>query len=468
MGPTWNLWQINIAPPDLSYGLGFAPLRDGGLWQIITMCATVAFVAWALRQAEISRKLGMGYHVPWAYGAAVLAYVTLVVFRPILLGAWGHGFPYGIFSHLDWVSNVGYQYLHFHYNPAHMIAITFFFTNCLALAMHGSLILSVTNPQKGEAVKTSEHENVFFRDLVGYSIGAIGIHRLGLFLALNAASGAPSASSSPVPSGLRAGPSGGAGGSTFPSGAEPEAPDMSRISELFTRVQVRHAPDPGLPIDGDRSGRATERRFCSWLGKIGDAQIGPIYLGWAGVASLIFGFLAFEIIGLNMWASVGWSPIEFIRQLPWLALEPPSPKYGLHIPPLNEGGWWLMAGFFLTVSILLWWVRMYQRARALGMGTHLAWAFASAIFLYPRSSSSRCSSAAGARWCPSASSRTSTGRPRSRSATGTCTTIRSTRSRSCSCTAPRCCSPCTAPRSWQWPQGRRTRDRADHRSRNGG
>jgi light-harvesting complex 1 beta chain len=21
-GPTWNLWQINIAPPDLSYGLG--------------------------------------------------------------------------------------------------------------------------------------------------------------------------------------------------------------------------------------------------------------------------------------------------------------------------------------------------------------------------------------------------------------------------------------------------------------
>ena len=35
-------------------------------------------------------------------------------------------------------------------------------------------------------MKTSEHENSFFRDAVGYSIGAIGIHRLGLFLALNA------------------------------------------------------------------------------------------------------------------------------------------------------------------------------------------------------------------------------------------------------------------------------------------
>ena len=66
----------------------------------------------------------------------------LVVIRPLLLGAWGHGFPYGILSHLDWVSNVGYQYLHFHYNPAHMIAISFFFTNALALSLHGSAILS--------------------------------------------------------------------------------------------------------------------------------------------------------------------------------------------------------------------------------------------------------------------------------------------------------------------------------------
>ena len=50
----------------------------------------------------------------------------------------------------------------------------------------GGLILSATNPGKGEAVKTAEHENTFFRDFIGYSIGALGIHRLGLFLALNA------------------------------------------------------------------------------------------------------------------------------------------------------------------------------------------------------------------------------------------------------------------------------------------
>jgi len=186
LGPTWNVWQINIAPPDLSYGLAFAPLAQGGLWQLITICAIGAFCSWALRQVEISRKLGMGLHIPFAFSVAIFAYITLVVFRPILMGAWGHGFPYGIFSHLDWVSNVGYQYLHFHYNPAHMIAVSFFFTTALALSLHGGLILSVTNPPKGEKVKTPEYEDTFFRDTIGYSIGSLGIHRLGLFLALNA------------------------------------------------------------------------------------------------------------------------------------------------------------------------------------------------------------------------------------------------------------------------------------------
>ncbi|MDE2276705.1 MAG: photosynthetic reaction center subunit L [Burkholderiales bacterium] len=186
-GPTWNLWQISIAPPDLSYGLKLAPLMAGGLWQIITICALGAFISWALREVEICRKLGMGYHVPFAFGAAILAYATLQVFRPLLMGAWGNGFPYGIYSHLDWVSNVGYQYLHFHYNPLHMLAVSLFFTTTLALSLHGSLILSAANPKAGEAVKTPEHENAYFRDFIGYSIGTLGIHRLGLFLAVSAA-----------------------------------------------------------------------------------------------------------------------------------------------------------------------------------------------------------------------------------------------------------------------------------------
>ncbi len=190
LGPTWNIWRISINPPAASYGMAFAPLKEGGIWQIVTFCAVGAFGSWALREVEIARKLGIGYHVPVAFSFAIAAYITLTIVRPALMGSWSYAFPYGIISHLDWVSNTGYQYGNFHYNPAHMIAISFFFTTCLALALHGGVILSALNPGRHgsgqEPVKTPDHENTFFRDTIGYSIGTIGIHRFGLFLALSA------------------------------------------------------------------------------------------------------------------------------------------------------------------------------------------------------------------------------------------------------------------------------------------
>jgi photosynthetic reaction center M subunit len=151
---------------------------------------------------------------------------------------------------------------------------------------------------------------------------------------------------------------------------------------IFTRVQARAHPHDGIALPAGDWKRDGKPFFAHLMGIVGNAQIGPIYLGPLGVASLACGFIAFEIIGLNMLASVNWDPIQFVRQLFWLGLEPPAPKYGLSLPPLNEGGWWLMSGFFLTASILLWWLRMYRRARQLGLGTHVAWAFAAAIWLY--------------------------------------------------------------------------------------
>ena len=157
---------------------------------------------------------------------------------------------------------------------------------------------------------------------------------------------------------------------------------MAEYQNIFTQVQVKGPAHLGVPLYRDQYGRTGKPFHLYLLGIIGDAQIGPIYLGLTGVASFICGFIAIEIIGLNMAASVDWSPVQFVKQLPWLALEPPAPANGLKIPPLNEGGWWLAAGLFLTLSILLWWARTYLRARQLGLGTHIPWAFASAIWLY--------------------------------------------------------------------------------------
>ena len=157
---------------------------------------------------------------------------------------------------------------------------------------------------------------------------------------------------------------------------------MAEYQNLFTTVQATGPMHHGVPLGPQNSPRLGEPFLIYWAGKLGNAQFGPIYLGALGLASLFFGMLAFNIIGLNMLASVNWNPVQFVRQLFWLALEPPAPSYGLHIPPLNQGGWWLMAGGFLTLSLLLWWLRTYRRARALGMGTHVPWAFLSAIWLF--------------------------------------------------------------------------------------
>ena len=156
---------------------------------------------------------------------------------------------------------------------------------------------------------------------------------------------------------------------------------MAQYQNIFTLVQVRGPLYPGAPMQGRPLWQRGGGGFSRLLGRFGDAQIGPFYLGWTGLASLLFGFIAFEVIGLNMFASVNWDPVQFVRQLPWLALEPPKAEYGLGFAPLGEGGWWQIAGFCMTTSVILWWVRMYRRARALGMGTHVAWAFASAIWL---------------------------------------------------------------------------------------
>ena len=159
---------------------------------------------------------------------------------------------------------------------------------------------------------------------------------------------------------------------------------MAEYLNLFTTVQATGPADMGVPLGPKNSPRTgTQPWIVHLLGRLGNAQIGPIYLGGLGLASLILGTLAFNIIGFNMLAQVNWDPVQFVRQLFWLSLDPPSPAHGLSVlAPMNEGGWWQIAGLFLTVSILLWWARVYNRARALGMGTHVAWAFAAAIWLF--------------------------------------------------------------------------------------
>ena len=280
-----------------------------------------------------------------------------------------------------------------------MIAVTCFFSTGLILAMHSGEILSAANPGEGEPMKYGEHESIYFRDTIAYSIGrarhpssrlaarhqCLGLER-DLHPDLGAALDAGLAllvQLVPVNADLVL--------SRFSTDAfrtlrtivsSPTAEDvrMARFHTLYNAIELRGPTEYGLPDPKKIQPRLTGH--SKLFGRIGEMQVGPIYLGVEGIVSLVCGFIAIEIIGLNMWASVDWNVLRFIKLLPFLSLEPPPAKYGLSFPPLHEGGWWLMAGFFLTMAIFAWWVRMYRRARATGLGTHIPWSFASAIWLY--------------------------------------------------------------------------------------
>ena len=156
---------------------------------------------------------------------------------------------------------------------------------------------------------------------------------------------------------------------------------MAEYQNFFTQVQVSAAPEMGMVEDVDTGNRTKGAGFSTLLGWFGNAQLGPIYLGTFGVISLACGAIWFMIVGLWFWHLAGYNPAVFVRDLLWMALEPPAPEWGLRVPPMDQGGLFLVACFFFLVSLWTWWLRTYLRAEALGMGKHVAWAFAAALWL---------------------------------------------------------------------------------------
>ncbi|GAB4111657.1 MAG: hypothetical protein OHK0050_11180 [Roseiflexaceae bacterium] len=378
---TWNLLAVRLDPPPLSVGLALAPSPQEGLfWQLTMFSATLAFVGWLLRQVDISLKLKMGIEVPIAFGAVVSSWLTLQWFRPIAMGAWGNGFPLGITHHLDWVSNIGYQYYNFFYNPFHAIGISLLFASTLFLAMHGSAILSAARRPI-----TEHNVDVFWRNIIGYSVGEIGIHRVAFWV------GAASVlfanlciflsgtliydwnafwgfwDKLPIWSGFGAGMVFVGFGLVF--GRRNERPP----------VDIESAELTGVGLEGS-VGKQVYVRIMDQL--FGNGRVGPLYLGTWGVISIVTFFVTVFIILVEFLYLAGWNPIVFLREFPNLEVAPPAFAYGLGFAPWHEGGAWLFATFFLHVSVITWWMRIYTRARATGLGTQLAWGFSAALALY--------------------------------------------------------------------------------------
>lgn len=380
---TFNLLQARIDPPPVSAGLRLMTASEPGFfWQLIVFAATIAFIGWMLRQVDIARKLDMSYEIPIAYGAVVSSWITLQWLRPIAMGAWGNGFALGITHHLDWVSNIGYQYYNFFYNPFHAIGISLLFASTLILAMHGSIILSAS---KRPYIREG-NEDGFWRNLLGYSIGEVGIHRLGFWVAV----------ASVLFSNLCIFLSGTliddwtefwVFWDALPVWEGAALTTVAATGAIIWRGRVRGKYVDPQEYEYGRNG--LEGTFLkkpmhfAFLKKLfGEGQVGPVYLGAWGVISVSAGVLcSFIILEHYMW-TVGYNPILFIREFFVLSLDPPAMEYGLGFAPWHEGGAWVVATGFLHVAVLAWLARIWFRARTAGLSSHLFWAYVAALFLY--------------------------------------------------------------------------------------
>ena len=85
---------------------------------------------------------------------------------------------------------------------------------------------------------------------------------------------------------------------------------MARYHTLFTSIELAapfELPPPPPLAPRSEGGRVLRTpRHSVWLGRLGETQLGPTHMGIVAIASLVCGFIAFELIGLNMWASVDW------------------------------------------------------------------------------------------------------------------------------------------------------------------
>jgi photosynthetic reaction center M subunit len=122
--------------------------------------------------------------------------------------------------------------------------------------------------------------------------------------------------------------------------------------------------------------------FARFLEGFVDTQFGPIYIGtWGVLAVLSFAASVFTIL-VGYGVQVGFNPLRFFREFWVLAVYPPSAEYGLVLAPLEKGGYWQIATFFLTTTVYCWLIRVWDRALAHKLRPMVAVAWSAAIFLF--------------------------------------------------------------------------------------
>ena len=76
---------------------------------------------------------------------------------------------------------------------------------------------------------------------------------------------------------------------------------MAEYQNIFTQVQVQGPPELGIEEGVNLDERTRNASFSTLLGWFGNAQLGPVYLGFFGVLGLTAGLIWFLIVGFAYW-----------------------------------------------------------------------------------------------------------------------------------------------------------------------
>ncbi len=84
---------------------------------------------------------------------------------------------------------------------------------------------------------------------------------------------------------------------------------MANYQNIFAQVQIQGPAEMGVVEAGvDLKDRTNGTGFSTLLGWLGNAQLGPVYLGPYGVLSLMSGVIWFTMVGAWYWYLVDFKP----------------------------------------------------------------------------------------------------------------------------------------------------------------
>ncbi len=185
---------LGVEPPAPSYGLQFAPLAQGGFWQIATLFLTLTLVFWTIRIWSRATANGVRPLLPIAFGAALFLFSAIYIIHPISMGSWNEAPGHGLRAQLVWANNFSIKYGNFYYNPFHMVSIFGLLGSTVLLAMHGATILATVQYQSHreldeieDSTEGTHRAQLIWRWIMGFNATPHSIHVWALGLATLAA-----------------------------------------------------------------------------------------------------------------------------------------------------------------------------------------------------------------------------------------------------------------------------------------